>query len=91
MKNFLKSIFAVLVLSSIFNSVAIWMGIFPNQPPYPVGCAINSVNPSKFGCKRDEFAICEYAYTKASRPTCYITDITEGERTFVEFPLGGVN
>lgn len=94
MKEFLVPIFAVLLLSCIFNSVAFHFGLMQNMPPYPLGSNISEVKSSSpnFGCKRDDFCYPEINITNGKKPSSYITDITEtGDRSSAEFPFGANN
>jgi len=94
MKEFLITVFSVLIVSCIFNSIAMWMGIIPSYRPYPYPTGIAEVKTSTpaFGCKRDDFAYPEIHFTDGTRPTMFITDITDkGDRSNAEFPLGANN
>lgn len=91
MKEFVITLLGALVVSCIFNSIATWMGLFPNLPPYPYGVSIGEVKESAFGSKREESSMPELNFTTGVRPTMYIKEITEGDRTNAEFPLGANN
>lgn len=94
MKELVISVFAVIVLSCIFNSVGIWLGVLPDLPPYPYGSSISEIknSGSEFGTKREDFCYPEINLTNGKRPSCYITEITEkGDRGAAEFPLGANN
>ena len=94
MKEFVISVFAALVLSCIFNSVGIWLGVLPDLPPYPYGSSLGEVSTAspQFGTKREDFCYPEINFTNGKRPTSYITEITEtGDRGAAEFPLGANN
>lgn len=94
MKEFAISVFVILILSCIFNSIGMWMGVLPEMPPYPYGSTITDVKTSapSFGCKRDDFCYPEMNLTNGKRATNFITDITEnGDRSSAEFPLGANN
>lgn len=83
-----------MVLSCIFNSVAIWMGLMQSYPPYPIQAGLGPVKKAApaFGCKREDFCYPEINITNGSRPTQFITDITDhGDRSNAEFPLGANN
>ncbi|MBX9685840.1 MAG: hypothetical protein K2X27_04005 [Candidatus Obscuribacterales bacterium] len=94
MKEFIISVSVVMLLASIFNSVAIWMGLMPNLPPYPFAAGIGEIKKASptFGCKREDFCYPEIHFTNGNRPITFITDITEtGSDRGAEFPLGANN
>lgn len=87
MKEFLLASIGALVLSCLFNSVAIWMGILQYFPPYPIGSAMDEVKEGINGCKRDDFSLPEVEVTRRKKASGLITDIYDhNERGTGEFP-----
>ncbi len=94
MKEFVLTVFGALVLSCIFNSIGICLGMQNDLPPYPTGSSISEVKESvpSFGCKRDDFCYPEMNLTAGKRPTAYITEINDsGDRGQAEFPWAANN
>lgn len=95
MKEFVITVFIALMLSCLFNSVAIWMGLLPSYPPYPYGsCIKDKIGEVKLGTKRQDDQIYpEIDITsRGARPSGFITEVNDTtERCSAEFPLAANN
>lgn len=94
MKEFLITVVSVLIISCIFNSIAVNMGIMGSLPPYPWPAGVGELKTgdAAFGTKREDFAYPEINLTSKARPIVFMTEISDGgtDRT-AEFPLGANN
>ena len=80
---------SIMVISCIFNSVGVMLGVYPNYPPYPMGSRVGDLSAGKTGVKRDEMNMPEIDITNAVRPNGYIYEVNDsGERSQADFPFG---
>lgn len=80
----------ILVVSCIFNSIGIWMGVLPNYPPYPWGSRVAGVSDGGTqGVQREEQNYPEVDVTNGTKPEGFIYQVVDSkDRSQATYPYG---